>query len=120
MSGSAHVQSSEAIEVVKAALIFFKDQVDQALSTNDLEMRRVLDWLEHDRPRYWKTRVRVAHDEVTAAKAALTDGSLVIFKGPLNDNAGKQIVAPGASLVQTDVTLEKMAYLVEGVKGSIP
>jgi hypothetical protein len=72
MSGSAHVQSSEAIEVVKAALIFFKDQVDQALSTNDLEMRRVLDWLEHDRPRYWKTRVRVAHDEVTAAKAALT------------------------------------------------
>jgi basic membrane protein A len=55
-----------------------------------------------------------------AAKAALTDGSLVIFKGPLNDNAGKQIIAPGASLVQTDVALEKMAYLVEGVKGSIP
>jgi hypothetical protein len=72
MSGSAHVQSSEAIEAVKAALIFFKDQVDQALSTNDIEMRRVLDWLEHDRPRYWKTRVRTAHDEVTAAKAALT------------------------------------------------
>jgi simple sugar transport system substrate-binding protein len=55
-----------------------------------------------------------------AAKAALTDGSLVIFKGPLSDNAGKQIIAPGASLVQTDVSLEKMAYLVEGVKGSIP
>jgi basic membrane protein A len=55
-----------------------------------------------------------------AAKAALTDGTLVIFKGPLNDNAGKQIIAPGVSLVQTDVALEKMAYLVEGVKGSIP
>jgi hypothetical protein len=72
MSGSAHVQSSEAIESVKAALAFFKDQVDQALSTNDIEMRRVLDWLEHDRPRYWKTRVRNANDAVTAAKAALT------------------------------------------------
>jgi basic membrane protein A len=55
-----------------------------------------------------------------AAKAALTDGSLVIFKGPLNDNAGKQLMAPGAASVQTDVSLEKMAYLVEGVKGSIP
>jgi basic membrane protein A and related proteins len=55
-----------------------------------------------------------------AAKAALTDGSLVIFKGPLNDNAGKQIIAPGVSMVQTDVSLEKMAYLVEGVRGSIP
>ena len=61
-----------------------------------------------------------AKKKADAAKAALTDGSLVIFKGPLSDNAGKQIIAPGASLVQTDVTLEKMAYLVEGVKGSIP
>ncbi len=61
-----------------------------------------------------------AKSKADAAKAALTDGSLVIFKGPLKDNAGKQIIAPGASLIQTDVSLEKMAYLVEGVKGSIP
>jgi simple sugar transport system substrate-binding protein len=61
-----------------------------------------------------------AKAKADAAKAALTDGSLVIFKGPLNDNAGKQIIAPGAAQVQTDVNLEKMAYLVEGVKGSIP
>ncbi len=54
------------------------------------------------------------------AKAKLTDGSLVIYQGPLRDNAGKEIVAPGASLAQTDVSLEKMAYLVEGVKGAIP
>jgi hypothetical protein len=72
MSGSANVQASEAIEAVKAALAFFKDQVDQALSTNEIEMRRVLDWLEHDRPRYWKRRLRTANDEVTAARAALT------------------------------------------------
>jgi basic membrane protein A and related proteins len=61
-----------------------------------------------------------AKAKADAAKAALTDGSLVIFKGPLNDNAGKQIIAPGVTMVQTDVNLEKMAYLVEGVKGSIP
>ncbi len=54
------------------------------------------------------------------AKAKLTAGTLVIYQGPLNDNAGKQIIAPGAALVQTDVSLEKMAYLVEGVKGAIP
>jgi hypothetical protein len=71
MSGSANVQSSDAIEAVKGALAFFKDQIEQSLATNDIEMRRVLDWLEHDRPRYWKTRVRTAHDEVTAARAAL-------------------------------------------------
>ena len=54
------------------------------------------------------------------AKAKLTDGSMVIFRGPLNDNAGKQLIAPGVNVVQTDVSLEKMAYLVEGVKGAIP
>jgi hypothetical protein len=37
----------------------------------DIEMRRVLDWLEHDRPRFWRTQVRVAMDDVTAARAAL-------------------------------------------------
>jgi simple sugar transport system substrate-binding protein len=61
-----------------------------------------------------------AKKKADEAKAKLTDGSLVIFRGPLNDNAGKSILAAGASLAQTDVTLEKMAYLVDGVKGAIP
>ncbi len=61
-----------------------------------------------------------AKKKADEAKAKLTDGTLVIYTGPLKDNAGKQIVAPGASLTQTDVSLEKMAYLVEGVKGAIP
>jgi hypothetical protein len=37
----------------------------------DLEMRRVLDWLEHDRPGFWRRQVRDAHDGVTEARAAL-------------------------------------------------
>ena len=55
-------------------------------------------------------------DEV---KAALTDGSLVIYSGPLKDNAGKEVIAAGAKLAQRDVTLESMGYLVDGVKGSV-
>jgi len=54
-----------------------------------------------------------------AAKDALTAGTLVIFKGPLKDNAGKEIIAAGVSQGQTDIELEKMHYLVAGVKGSI-
>jgi basic membrane protein A and related proteins len=61
-----------------------------------------------------------AKKKAEAAKAALTDGSLVIFTGPLKDNTGKPLLAAGAALSQTDVSLEKMAYLVEGVKGTIP
>jgi basic membrane protein A and related proteins len=55
-----------------------------------------------------------------AAKTALTDGSLIIYKGPLKDNAGKVVIPEGTSRPQTDIELEKMDYLVEGVVGKIP
>ncbi len=61
-----------------------------------------------------------ARKKADDAKAQLTDGTLLIFRGPLKDNAGNQVIAPGVTMVQTDVTLEKMAYLVEGVKGAAP
>ncbi len=71
MNGSANVQSFDAITTVRAALVSFGDQLEQALSTLDIEMRRVLDWLEHDRPRFWRKQVREAIDGVTEARAAL-------------------------------------------------
>ncbi len=60
-----------------------------------------------------------AKAKADAAKEALTAGSLVIFKGPMKDNAGKEIIAAGTDRGQTDIELEKMNYLVAGVKGSI-
>jgi len=60
-----------------------------------------------------------AKAKAEAAKEALTSGKLVIFKGPLKDNAGKEIIAAGTERGQTDIELEKMSYLVGGVKGSI-
>jgi len=71
MSDSANVRSLDAIEIVKSSLVSFRDQIMQSLTTIDIEMRRVLDWLEHDRPKYWKTQVRLARDGVTTAKADL-------------------------------------------------
>ncbi len=53
------------------------------------------------------------------AKAKLTAGTLVIFKGPLKDNTGKELLASGAEQAQTDIALEKINYLVQGVKGSL-
>jgi basic membrane protein A and related proteins len=53
------------------------------------------------------------------AKSKLTAGTLVIFKGPLKDNANKEIIAAGTEKTQTDISLEQMNYLVEGIKGSL-
>ena len=60
-----------------------------------------------------------AKKKADEAKAALTAGSLVIFKGPLKDNGGKEVIGAGTERGQRDIELEKMAYLVEGVKGSV-
>jgi basic membrane protein A len=52
-------------------------------------------------------------------KAKMMTGKFDIFKGPLKDNKGNVVVAAGKSFKQTDIELEKMNYLVEGVIGSI-
>ncbi len=51
-------------------------------------------------------------------KAKMMAGSFDIFKGPLKDNKGKEVLASGKVQKQTDIELEKMNYLVEGVNGS--
>lgn len=71
MTTRANVQSTEAIESVRIALLSFVQQVGDALTGLQAEMRRVQDWLEHDRPRHWKTQIRLAADGVNDAQAAL-------------------------------------------------
>lgn len=46
------------------------------------------------------------------------DGSFIIYKGPIKDNSGKTVIPAGQSHGQTDVWLESMNWLVEGVIGS--
>jgi hypothetical protein len=68
---AANVRSLEAIQAVRAALIVFQDELEQALSAIDIEMRHVIDWLEHDRPRFWRVQVLEARDSDTEARSAL-------------------------------------------------
>jgi hypothetical protein len=71
MSTPANVHSLEAIHAVRTALGSFADQVSEALTELEGEMRRVKEWLELDRPRYWRTQVRLAIDGVHEAQQAL-------------------------------------------------
>jgi basic membrane protein A and related proteins len=60
-----------------------------------------------------------AKAKADAVKAEMLKGDYVIFKGPLNDNAGKTVIPAGTALKQTDGVLESMNYLVAGVVGKI-
>ncbi|HEY9830274.1 MAG TPA: BMP family ABC transporter substrate-binding protein [Stenomitos sp.] len=54
-----------------------------------------------------------------AAKAKFTDGSMVVYKGGLQDNTGKVVIPAGKDLKQQDGELEKMNWLVAGVVGKV-
>jgi simple sugar transport system substrate-binding protein len=60
-----------------------------------------------------------AKKEADAVKAKFMDGTMVIYKGPIKDNTGKVMVPAGKSLLQTDIALEKIDWLVEGVIGKV-
>ncbi len=53
-----------------------------------------------------------------AAKAGLKDGSLVIWKGPITGNDGKEVLAKDA--VADDKFLGGINFFVKGVEGKVP
>jgi basic membrane protein A len=58
-----------------------------------------------------------ARKNAEALRAEMLKGSFDIFKGELKDNTGKVVIAKGKAFKQTDMELEGMNYLVEGVVG---
>jgi simple sugar transport system substrate-binding protein len=60
-----------------------------------------------------------AKKKADEAKAKFMDGSMIVYQGPLKDNTGKVVIPDGVKQAQTDIALESMNYLVEGVKGKV-
>lgn len=71
MSKSANVTSIEEVRYFKAALAEFEASVRDALTQLSLEVRRAIDWIEHDRTKYWPREARRASDRVSEARIAL-------------------------------------------------
>lgn len=56
--------------------------------------------------------------QADAAKDRFMSGGMVVYKGPIKDNTGRVVIAAGKEHAQTDLWLESMDWLVEGVIGS--
>jgi hypothetical protein len=67
----AQVRSLDAIQLVRDELKKFGQRSMDGIDELAGEIRRVIDWVEHDRPAYWKMRVAKAYDGVTEAKQNL-------------------------------------------------
>ncbi|MEM9088775.1 MAG: BMP family ABC transporter substrate-binding protein [Cyanobacteria bacterium P01_F01_bin.53] len=60
-----------------------------------------------------------AKADAEAAKELFLKNELVIYNGELKDNKGGEILAAGDKYEQQNIELEKMDWLVDGVKGSV-
>jgi basic membrane protein A and related proteins len=68
---------------------------------------------------YGSTVSDAAKKAAYGVKAQMLAGKFDIFKGALKDNKGNTVIAAGKTMVQTDLELEKMNWLVDGVIGSV-
>ncbi|KAF0282993.1 BMP family ABC transporter substrate-binding protein [Spiribacter roseus] len=57
-----------------------------------------------------------ARENAEAIRTRMMDGDFVIFEGPMRDNAGNTVIEPGVAREQRDTWLERMDWLVEGVR----
>lgn len=67
---------------------------------------------------YGKAVSNQARKHADEVRAKFTSGSMIVYQGPLKDNSGRVVIPAGKAYAQTDIWLESMDWLVEGVIGS--
>ena len=68
---------------------------------------------------YGPAVTEAARRHADAVKAEMVKGGYSVFKGPLMDNKGSQVIAAGTAYPETAIQLESMDYLVQGVNGAL-
>jgi hypothetical protein len=71
MSRTANVISVQTLKDFKLAMIAFGEDARASLSSVDMELRRVRDWLERDQLGYWNAQIKKRQEDMMQAKADL-------------------------------------------------
>ena len=71
MSGSARIQTIDAVALLAAALRQFGEESGTALIDLDMEVNRAMEWIQHERRDYWENQVRLAWEKIDEARAEL-------------------------------------------------
>ncbi len=69
MSNQADVRSVDAIKEFRVALALFAEDALGALGTVNVEAKRTIHWVQHDRRAYWAEQIKRRQEQVAQAKA---------------------------------------------------
>ncbi len=71
MSDSANVRSIDAIKRFQAAVLVFQEDARQCVASLEMQLLRMIGWLERDRPTYWKREIESCYREMGEARVRL-------------------------------------------------
>jgi hypothetical protein len=71
MTRAARVTSIDVLPLLAAALQKFRGQAVGVLDDLDIEARRILEWIHHDRKDYWERELRRAQEKLNQARLQL-------------------------------------------------
>jgi hypothetical protein len=77
MRDQAHVQSTRALLETRGSIIEFIDAVRTTFASVEGDINRVSQWLNHERPAYWKKEVRRREDDVQRCKLEIERKRLI-------------------------------------------
>jgi hypothetical protein len=69
MSTQAAVHSIEALKDLRVAMALYAEDTLAALGAVDMEVRRTVHWLQHDRRSYWQDQIKRRREQVSIARA---------------------------------------------------
>jgi hypothetical protein len=67
----AKVLSIPALRELRVAIIRFQQEAQGGLESAQMDLHKLIAWIEQDRPAYWQAQTRRAFDQVAATRAAL-------------------------------------------------
>lgn len=71
MSQSADVRSIDAIRHFYAAVVEFQEEARLCMSSLEMQLLRIMGWLEQDRPGFWKREIENCYRDQSEARVRL-------------------------------------------------
>src|SRR4051794_36403958 len=116
MSGTARIDSVDALRMFRTALVKFAGMAQVSLGDAEGEMARILVWLETEANTYWSGQIRKRHEAVEKCKDAVRQKKL--FKSP--SGSSQSAVEEEKQLRIAQKRLEEAEEKLKNVRRYIP
>ena len=108
MSPGAKVRSIDTLREFRVAVSNFGSAASQSMAAVEVEIRRTLDWLQHDQVKFWQQEVRRREDKVGEARQELSRCLISTTAGGTQASCTDQKVALEKAKKRLDQAREKV------------